>query len=183
MFELIPAIDLKGGKCVRLREGDAASATEYGDDPVAMALRWQEQGAARLHVVDLDGAFAGDARHVGACPVPLRRAAHPGPVRGRIADAANRSSVSWTWARTASSSGRWPSNSPKSSRRQSAGTARPSWSASTRAAAESRCGAGSSSRPERAGTGAAHGRHRGGAHHLHRHRPGRHADRGQCRGN
>ncbi len=63
MFELIPAIDLKGGKCVRLREGDAASATEYGDDPVAIALRWQEQGAARLHVVDLDGAFGGDARH------------------------------------------------------------------------------------------------------------------------
>jgi phosphoribosylformimino-5-aminoimidazole carboxamide ribotide isomerase len=63
MFELIPAIDLKAGKCVRLREGAAASATEYGDDPVAMALRWQDQGATRLHVVDLDGAFAGDGKH------------------------------------------------------------------------------------------------------------------------
>jgi phosphoribosylformimino-5-aminoimidazole carboxamide ribotide isomerase len=63
VFELIPAIDLKGGKCVRLREGAEGSATEYGDDPVAMGLRWQDQGAARLHLVDLDGAFAGDGRH------------------------------------------------------------------------------------------------------------------------
>jgi phosphoribosylformimino-5-aminoimidazole carboxamide ribotide isomerase len=64
MFELIPAIDLKGGKCVRLQEGLAERATEYGDDPVAMALHWQEQGARRLHVVDLDGAFSGDGRHL-----------------------------------------------------------------------------------------------------------------------
>jgi len=59
MFELIPAIDLKGGHCVRLRQGRMADATIYGDDPAAMALHWQSLGATRLHVVDLDGAFAG----------------------------------------------------------------------------------------------------------------------------
>jgi phosphoribosylformimino-5-aminoimidazole carboxamide ribotide isomerase len=58
-FELIPAIDLKGGHCVRLKQGRMEDATDYGDDPVAMARRWQSQGAQRLHVVDLDGAFAG----------------------------------------------------------------------------------------------------------------------------
>ncbi len=58
-FELIPAIDLKGGQCVRLRQGQMADATVYGDNPVAMATHWQSLGATRLHVVDLDGAFAG----------------------------------------------------------------------------------------------------------------------------
>jgi phosphoribosylformimino-5-aminoimidazole carboxamide ribotide isomerase len=58
-FDLIPAIDLKGGHCVRLKQGRMDDATDYGDDPVAMARRWQAQGARRLHVVDLDGAFAG----------------------------------------------------------------------------------------------------------------------------
>lgn len=63
-FELIPAIDLKGGKCVRLKQGRAGSATEYSDDPVAMALHWQSQGATRLHLVDLDGAFSGTPVHL-----------------------------------------------------------------------------------------------------------------------
>ena len=56
---VIPAIDLRGGRCVRLLQGDFARETVYGDDPVRMALRWQEAGAALLHVVDLDGARAG----------------------------------------------------------------------------------------------------------------------------
>jgi len=60
---VIPAIDLQGGRCVRLVEGRADSATVFGDDPVAMARRWAEQGAERLHVVDLDGAFDGAPRH------------------------------------------------------------------------------------------------------------------------
>jgi phosphoribosylformimino-5-aminoimidazole carboxamide ribotide isomerase len=64
MFELIPAIDLKNGKCVRLREGVATSSTEYSDDPVATALQWQEMGAGRLHLVDLDGAFSGHSAHL-----------------------------------------------------------------------------------------------------------------------
>jgi phosphoribosylformimino-5-aminoimidazole carboxamide ribotide isomerase len=63
-FELIPAVDMKGGKCVRLQEGVASRATEYSDDPLSMALYWQEQGAARLHLVDLDGAFSGEAKHL-----------------------------------------------------------------------------------------------------------------------
>ena len=63
-FEPIPAIDLKGGKCVRLQEGVASRATEYSNDPVSMALHWEAQGATRLHLVDLDGAFSGQAAHL-----------------------------------------------------------------------------------------------------------------------
>lgn len=57
---LIPAIDLKEGKCVRLRQGKMEDSTVFSDDPVAMAGRWVEAGARRLHIVDLDGAFAGE---------------------------------------------------------------------------------------------------------------------------
>ncbi|MGE0682696.1 MAG: 1-(5-phosphoribosyl)-5-[(5-phosphoribosylamino)methylideneamino]imidazole-4-carboxamide isomerase [Candidatus Binatia bacterium] len=56
---VIPAIDLKGGRCVRLYQGDMDRATIYSDDPIATALRWQNEGAERLHVVDLDGAVSG----------------------------------------------------------------------------------------------------------------------------
>ncbi|MDH5229085.1 MAG: 1-(5-phosphoribosyl)-5-[(5-phosphoribosylamino)methylideneamino]imidazole-4-carboxamide isomerase [Gammaproteobacteria bacterium] len=56
---IIPAIDLKDGKCVRLRQGDMEDSTIYGEDPVEMAARWVEAGARRLHLVDLNGAFAG----------------------------------------------------------------------------------------------------------------------------
>lgn len=56
---VIPAIDLKGGKCVRLVQGKAEAETVYSDDPVAVAQRWESLGAKRIHVVDLDGAFAG----------------------------------------------------------------------------------------------------------------------------
>jgi phosphoribosylformimino-5-aminoimidazole carboxamide ribotide isomerase len=63
---VIPAIGLQGGRCVRLVEGRADSATVFGEDPVAMARQWAERGARRLHVVDLDGAFAGAPRHASA---------------------------------------------------------------------------------------------------------------------
>ncbi|MBZ9539406.1 1-(5-phosphoribosyl)-5-[(5-phosphoribosylamino)methylideneamino]imidazole-4-carboxamide isomerase [Modicisalibacter tunisiensis] len=56
---VIPAIDLKDGQCVRLKQGRMDDATTYGDDPVAMAARWVEAGARRLHLVDLNGAFEG----------------------------------------------------------------------------------------------------------------------------
>jgi len=56
---IIPAIDLKNGACVRLRQGRMEDATVYSDDPVATATRWIQAGAKRLHIVDLDGAFAG----------------------------------------------------------------------------------------------------------------------------
>jgi phosphoribosylformimino-5-aminoimidazole carboxamide ribotide isomerase len=61
---VIPAIDLKGGKCVRLLQGDLAQATIYGDDPVGMAERWQAEGAQWLHVIDLDGAVGGTPTHL-----------------------------------------------------------------------------------------------------------------------
>jgi len=56
---LIPAIDLKDGHCVRLEQGEMKSATSFSDDPAAMARRWVDAGARRLHLVDLNGAFAG----------------------------------------------------------------------------------------------------------------------------
>ena len=56
---IIPAIDLKDGRCVRLKQGDMATATVFSDDPVAMAKHWAAQGAKRLHIVDLNGAIAG----------------------------------------------------------------------------------------------------------------------------
>ncbi|MGN0847493.1 MAG: 1-(5-phosphoribosyl)-5-[(5-phosphoribosylamino)methylideneamino]imidazole-4-carboxamide isomerase [Kiritimatiellia bacterium] len=60
---ILPAIDLKGGVCVRLRQGRADAVTAYNDDPAAQARDWREQGGRELHVVDLDGAFAGTPRH------------------------------------------------------------------------------------------------------------------------
>ena len=60
---LIPAIDLKNGQCVRLKQGRMDDVTVFSDDPVAMASHWLEQGARRLHVVDLDGAFAGSPQN------------------------------------------------------------------------------------------------------------------------
>jgi len=59
----IPAIDLKGGKVVRLRQGKADDATIYSDDPVQMAQLWESKGARLLHLVDLDGAFSGNSAH------------------------------------------------------------------------------------------------------------------------
>ena len=61
---IIPAIDLKGGKVVRLVKGDFSVQLNYGDDPVAVAQQWVQAGAPRLHVVDLDGALTGTPRHL-----------------------------------------------------------------------------------------------------------------------
>jgi len=58
-MEIIPAVDIRGGRCVRLYQGDFQRETVFGDDPVAVARSWQEAGATRLHVVDLDGAREG----------------------------------------------------------------------------------------------------------------------------
>lgn len=62
-MQVIPAIDLRGGKCVRLVQGKFDQETVFGDDPVQMALHWQSLGAARLHLVDLDGAKTGAAQN------------------------------------------------------------------------------------------------------------------------
>ena len=63
-MEIIPAIDLIDGKCVRLYQGDYAQKTVYDDDPVAVALRFERQGARRIHIVDLDGAKAGKPQNL-----------------------------------------------------------------------------------------------------------------------
>ena len=63
---IIPAIDLKDGKCVRLKQGDMSDATIFSEDPGAMARQWLDQGARRLHVVDLNGAAAGRPKNQAA---------------------------------------------------------------------------------------------------------------------
>ncbi len=63
---LIPAIDLKDGRCVRLKQGDMSESTTFSEDPAAMARRWLDAGARRLHLVDLNGAFAGKPVNEGA---------------------------------------------------------------------------------------------------------------------
>jgi phosphoribosylformimino-5-aminoimidazole carboxamide ribotide isomerase len=63
---LIPAIDLKDGRCVRLMQGDMERSTTFSEDPVAVARAWQGQGARRLHLVDLNGAFAGKPQNLAA---------------------------------------------------------------------------------------------------------------------
>jgi phosphoribosylformimino-5-aminoimidazole carboxamide ribotide isomerase len=85
---LFPAIDLKEGRCVRLRQGDMAQATIYADDPAAQAKAFEDQGFDYLHVVDLDGAFAG--KPVNAEAVEAIRAATSFPVQlgGGIRDMA-----------------------------------------------------------------------------------------------
>jgi phosphoribosylformimino-5-aminoimidazole carboxamide ribotide isomerase len=85
---LIPAIDLKDGKCVRLRQGRMEDDTVFSDDPVSVAGRWVSEGAQRLHLVDLDGAFAGVPRNAEI--IHAIRAAYPDvqiQVGGGIRDA------------------------------------------------------------------------------------------------
>src|SRR5687767_7142985 len=78
---LIPAIDLKDGKCVRLEQGDMNSATTFGDNPAAMARRWLEAGARRLHLVDLNGAFAGKPVNEAAVKAIVREVGDQIPVQ------------------------------------------------------------------------------------------------------
>jgi phosphoribosylformimino-5-aminoimidazole carboxamide ribotide isomerase len=81
---VIPAIDLKGGRCVRLLQGREDAVTVYGDDPVAMARHWVAEGAARLHVVDLDGAFRGTPMHSDAMAAIIRSIDIPVQVGGGL---------------------------------------------------------------------------------------------------
>ncbi len=78
---LIPAIDLKDGHCVRLKQGDMDQSTIFGEDPAAMARKWVEAGARRLHLVDLNGAFAGKPKNHAAIKAILREVGAEIPVQ------------------------------------------------------------------------------------------------------
>jgi len=83
---LFPAIDLKEGRCVRLKQGDMAQATIFNDDPAAQAAAFEAQGFQWLHVVDLDGAFAGKPMNAAAVEAILARVAFPVQLGGGIRD-------------------------------------------------------------------------------------------------
>jgi len=85
---IYPAIDLKDGACVRLRRGEMADATIYSDDPAAQATAWQNAGFHWLHVVDLNGAFAGHSVNAGAVAAILQAATVPVQLGGGIRDLA-----------------------------------------------------------------------------------------------
>lgn len=81
---ILPAIDLKGGKCVRLRQGREDDVTVYGDDPAAQAADWRRQGGEELHVVDLDGAFAGTPQHAAVIAEIIKAFGGPVEVGGGL---------------------------------------------------------------------------------------------------
>jgi phosphoribosylformimino-5-aminoimidazole carboxamide ribotide isomerase len=87
-MQVIPAIDLRGGCCVRLRQGDYDQETVFGDDPAEMAARWEAEGAGRIHLVDLDGAKAGRPVNVDAVAAILGRVRVPCQLGGGIRDEA-----------------------------------------------------------------------------------------------
>jgi len=87
-MQVIPAIDLRGGFCVRLRQGDYAQETVFGDDPAAMAATWASEGAGRIHLVDLDGAKEGRPVNVKAVRSILRTVAIPCQLGGGVRDEA-----------------------------------------------------------------------------------------------
>ena len=87
-MEVIPAIDLKGGRCVRLFQGDFQQETVFSADPLSVALDWQEQGAPRLHLVDLDGAAAGTPANLPVIAAIAAQLAIPVQVGGGIRDRA-----------------------------------------------------------------------------------------------
>ena len=78
---LIPAIDLKDGRCVRLRQGDLDDATVFSEDPAAMAMQWLDQGARRLHLVDLNGAVAGKPKNEAAIRAIIKAVGDEIPVQ------------------------------------------------------------------------------------------------------
>jgi len=83
-MEVIPAIDLKGGRCVRLYQGDYSQETIFSQDPIEVARRWQELGARRLHVVDLDGAAQGQLCHASVIEEMVRSVDIPLQLGGGI---------------------------------------------------------------------------------------------------
>lgn len=90
---VIPAIDLRGGRCVRLVQGDFARETVFSEDPVAVARQWQAAGAHRLHVVDLDGARAGGPRQLDVIAAIVEAVHMPVQVGGGVRSAADAAGV------------------------------------------------------------------------------------------
>ncbi len=87
-MQVIPAIDLRGGRCVRLKQGDFEQETVFGDDPAAMAALWESQGASRIHLVDLDGAKSGRPVNVAAVRAITRGVKIPCQLGGGVRDRA-----------------------------------------------------------------------------------------------
>ncbi len=87
-MQVIPAIDLRAGRCVRLRQGDYDRETVFGDDPAAMAARWESEGASRIHLVDLDGAREGCPVNIEAVRSILGRVTVPCQLGGGVRDEA-----------------------------------------------------------------------------------------------
>jgi phosphoribosylformimino-5-aminoimidazole carboxamide ribotide isomerase len=92
-MEIIPAIDLKSGLCVRLYQGDYQQETVFSDDPLSVALAWQEQGAPRLHLVDLDGAAGGVPVNLDVITSIIQNLTIPVQVGGGIRDMATAESL------------------------------------------------------------------------------------------
>jgi phosphoribosylformimino-5-aminoimidazole carboxamide ribotide isomerase len=93
-MEIIPAIDLRAGKCVRLTQGDYNRETVFGDDPVAIAQQWEALGATRLHVIDLEGAKEGEPRQLEVVAAIIRAVKIPIELGGGIrSEAAARQAI------------------------------------------------------------------------------------------
>lgn len=88
-FEIVPAVDVKDGRCVRLRQGRAEAETVFAEDPVGVARRWEAAGATRLHVVDLDGAFRGRPAQTATVHDIIRALAIPVQVGGGLREPAH----------------------------------------------------------------------------------------------
>ena len=87
-MEVIPAVDIKGGRCVRLYQGDYSRETVFSDNAVVAAARWAAQGASRLHLVDLDGAASGQLRNLAVVEKIVRGVNIPVQLGGGIRDEA-----------------------------------------------------------------------------------------------
>jgi phosphoribosylformimino-5-aminoimidazole carboxamide ribotide isomerase len=92
-MEIIPSIDLRGGRCVRLYQGDYDKETVYSDDPLGVALQWQEMGAPRIHIVDLDGAASGTQANLEVLRLLGKSMDVPLQVGGGIRDMSSAESI------------------------------------------------------------------------------------------
>ncbi len=114
LMELIPAIDLLGGTVVRLAQGDYDRVTDYGDDPLAVARAWVQQGATRLHLVDLGAARDGDPQpgwhhraHRGHGRTSRARSPAASGMRTPLRRCSMPESTGWSWARHSSGTRTW----------------------------------------------------------------------------